>query len=558
MKKTLFRNALVLLTLTITACGGGNDNSSSANPASSSIPDTSSESSEPPIVDNSGFKNINEDDEFEIHTQLQKDFLEYDGQFAKCPTDLYPDGTQNLSDSNPITLTWNYELPEGKEVSKYSVIFGQNKDLSDGYHVDGNNEESISFHNPFLGRNYYKLVATFTDNTTDETPIRHFEVDATYPRNLTISGMTNCRDIGGRITEDGAKIKQGLIYRTSGKNQNGSLTDATTEEMIYHLGVKNEINLAGDSNSYNLNLEGTTLITACRMDTSSTGGFHHFSRNTEAVKNFFEILEDENNYPLFYHCKIGTDRTGLCSVLLGGLLGLSLDDIYQDYLFSNFGKIGEKRGIGTGDSHDMLKYVDDLLAMSGKSFKNKVYNTLLSIGLSRETLDKVISNLLEGPAPTGNDSNQVVARADVLEAEGVTMVTDTSERSHPDAYYVLENSNQSVSYTFDTPKDFTGQIIAYLGNSSDSTSKKIGDAITCEIDYSPIQIRDLTYKDARMGKCTVSGTSRMNYFPVILGTTEISEGEHIIEIFGSLDTMNIGGIYIFDNATAGGSNGVNN
>ena len=558
MKKTLFRNALVLLALTITACGGGNDNSNSTNPASSSIPDTSSESSEPPIIDNSGFKNINEDDEFEIHTQLQKDFLEYDGQFAKCPTDLYPDGTQNLSDSNPITLTWNYELPEGKEVSKYSVIFGQNKDLSDGYRVDGNNEESISFNNPFLGRNYYKLVATFTDNTTDETPIRHFEVDATYPRNLTISGMTNCRDIGGRITEDGAKIKQGLIYRTSGKNQNGSLTDATTEEMINHLGVKNEINLAGDSNSYNLNLEGTTLITACRMDTSSTGGFHHFSRNTEAVKNFFEILEDENNYPLFYHCKIGTDRTGLCSVLLGGLLGLSLDDIYQDYLFSNFGKIGEKRGIGTGDSHDMLKYVDDLLAMSGKSFKNKVYNTLLSIGLSRETLDKVISNLLEGPAPTGNDANQVVARADVLEAEGVTMVTDTSERSHPDAYYVLENSNQSVSYTFDAPKDFTGQVIAYLGNSSDSTSKKIAGAITCEIDYSPLQIRDLTYKDARMGKCTVNGTSRMNYFPVILGTAEISEGEHIIEIFGSLDTMNIGGIYIFDNATAGGSNGVNN
>ena len=558
MKKTLFRNAFVLLALTITACGGGNDNSSSANPASSSIPDTSSESSEPPIVDNSGFKNINEDDEFEIHTQLQKDFLEYDGQFAKCPTDLYPDGTKNLSDSNPITLHWNYELPEGKEVSKYSVVFGQKKDLSDGYRVDGNNEESISFYNPFLGRNYYQLIATFTDGTTDETPIRHFEVDSTYPRNLTIAGMTNCRDIGGRITEDGAKIKQGLIYRTSGKNQNGSLTDATTEEMINHLGVKNEINLAGDSNSYNLNLAGTTLITSCRMDTSSTGGFHHFSRNAEAVKNFFEFLEDENNYPLYYHCKIGTDRTGLCSVLLGGLLGLSLDDIYQDYLFSNFGKIGEKRGIGSGDSHDMLKYVDDLLTFSGASFKNKVYNTLLAIGLSKETLNKVIDNLLEGPAPTGNDANQVVARADALEANGVTMVTDASERSHPDAYYVLNDSNQSVSYTFEVSKSFTGQVIAYLGNSDASTSKKIGDAITCEIDYNPLQIRDLTYKDARMGKCTVSGVSRMNYFPVILGTTEISEGEHTIEIFGSTNVMNIGGIYIFDNATAGGSNGVNN
>ena len=543
MKKVSIKRALFLSTLCLTAlagCGGQGT-------------ETSTEAS---IVDPSGFKNVNDKEAFEIHTDLQKAFLEYDGSYATIPADMYPDGTANLSDSNPITLTWDYELPEGKEVSSYSVIFGQKSDLSDGYRVLGDTEESITFSNPFLGTNYYKLIATFADGSTDESLIHTFEVNSKYPRNLTISGMTNCRDMGGRVTEDGTKIKQGMIYRTSGKNQNGSLTDATTEEMINHLGVKNEINLAGDSDSYNLKLEGTTLISSCKMDTSSTGGFHHFSRNTEAVKNFFTILSDEDNFPLFYHCKIGTDRTGLCSVLLSGLLGVSLDEVYQDYLFSNFGKIGEKRGIGTGDSHDMLKYVNDLLTFSGASFKNKVYNVLLSIGLSRETLDKVISNLTEGPAPKGNDAKQVIARADALTASGVEATTDTSDRKHPDTYYVLDSADKSVSYSFDVSSAFTGQVVAYLGNSDASTSKKIGDAITCEIDGNDLEIRDLTYKDARMGKCTVSGSSRMNYFPVILGTAELSQGNHTIQITGSSETMNIGGIYIFDNATAGGSNGI--
>ena len=550
MKKKYFLSAFFLFGLLISAC------STSGNSKASFTPESESPSEESIIVDTSGFSNISDQETFEIHTEQQKEFFSYNGPYATMPADKYPDGKQHLSDSLPITLTWDYEVPEGKEVSSYSVIFGQEKDLSDGYKVDGDAEKTISFYNPYLGTNYYKLVANFTDDTTDETLIRTFEVDGTYPRNLTIAGMTNCRDIGGRITEDGGKIKQGLVFRTSGKNQNGSLTDATTEEMIGHLRLKNEINLAGDSNSYNLNLEGTTLITACRMDTSSTGGFHHLSRNTEAVKNFFEFLSDENNYPVFFHCKIGTDRTGVCAVLLGGLLGCSLDDIYKDYLFSNFGKIGEKRGIGTGDSHDMLKYIVDILAMSGSSFKNKCYNILLSICLSRETLDRVIDNLTEGEKPSGNHEKQVIARADVLDPEGVEIVNDTSERDNPDQYFVLDSSSKSVSYTFTANESFEGQLVAYLGNSDASTSKKIADAITCSFDKVNVTIRDVTYKDARMGKCTVSGKSRMNYFGVILGTISIAPGTHTIKITGTSNTMNIGGIYIFDNATAGGETGL--
>ena len=561
MKKSFISIALIMLALSFSACSSGSNNSG----VSSS---SSEESTEPPIIDNSGFKNINEDEVFEIHTDAQKEFLTYnETSYTQYPKTKLPDGKSHLSDSKPITLTWNYQLPEGKTLAKYSVVYGQEKDLKDGYQVDDDLtgkeeiEDKISFYNPFLGRNYYKLIATFTDNTTDETPIRHFEVDSTYPRNLTIAGMTNCRDIGGRVTEDGGKIRQGLIYRTSGKNQNGSLTDATTEEMVNHLGVKNEINLAGDSSSYNLQLAGTTLITSCRMDTSSTGGYSHISRNTEAVKNFFNFIADSNNYPLYYHCKIGTDRTGVCTILLHGLLGLSYEDVYQDYLFSNFGKIGEQRTIGDGNSHDIKKYMDDFVNYSGEKFQNKVYNVLLGIGVSKRTLDTIISNLVEGQGPKGNDAGQVIARADVLTANGVTMSTDSSDRANPDDYYILDSDSKSVSYTFASSKAYTGQVVAYIANpdtaqtNDTNKAKNMNDALTVTLDNNNVSLTTQTYYEARMGICKGNGiTTRVNYWPVILGTTVISEGNHTITITGTSNKLNVAGIYIFDNATAGGDN----
>ena len=552
MKKTLFGSALLLFVLSIAACSSNNNNSGS----------NSSTEEDPPIIDNSGFKNINDTEPFEIHTDEQKAFLEYTGSYAKMDKSLFPNGKNHLSDSKPIAFTWNYEKPEGKEVEKYSVIFGQEKDLKDGYRVDGNAEETISFYNPYLGRNYYKLIATFTDGSTDETPIRRFEVDSTYPRNLTIAGMTNCRDIGGRTLEDGGKIKQGLIFRMSGKGQNGSINDATKEEMLNHLKLKNEINLAGDSNSYNLKLDGTTLFEGSRMDTSSTGGYSHISRNTEAVKNFFNFVANEDNYPLYYHCKIGTDRTGLCTILLQGLLGVSYEDIYQDYLFSNFGKISEQRTIGDGNSHDIKKYMDDFLGYSGEKFQNKVYNILLGIGVAKETLDKVISNLTIGETAKGNNAGQIIARADALTGNGVEMTTDTSVRENPDNYFTLDSDSKSVSYSFKAEKAFKGQVVAYLGNpdtnQTDATNKAkmMNESLSVELDNNNVELKEQTWYDARMAVCKQpDNVKRPNYWPVILGTTDIDIGDHTITIKGTSNKLNIAGIYIFDNATAGGANG---
>ena len=534
--------------------------SSSSSSSSQSTPSSSSSASSQSSSSSSsqqpggqtGFSGITEfNSPVQIHTADQKTFLSYTGNYDQMPENQYPDGSAHKSDSLPVSLSWNYTAPSGKSVSKYTFISGQKNDLSDGYAIETTNK-SLDYYNPYLGRNYFKLVANFSDGSKEETEIRHFDVDETYPRNLAIGGMTNCRDMGGRVLEDGGKMKQGLIYRTSGFKYDYSteITEAGKKEMLQHLKVKTEVNVADGSN-YNLKLTGTTLK-EFKMDYS--GGSHHFSRNAESVKNFFNLLGDSSNYPVYFHCRIGTDRTGLCAILLSGLLGVSLNEIYQDYLFSNFGKIGEKRYIGAKAGADNIQnYINDIQNMSGKTFKNKVYNMLLAIGVSKATLDTVIANLTEGQTAKDNDAGQIIAPASVLTGKGTTVKTDTSDRNNPDYYFTLNSTSQSVSYSFTTTQDFKGQVVAYLGNGDSSSSKKIADAISCSLDSTNIAMKDQTYSDARMGKC---GT-RTNYYPVILGEVDIPAGSHTIALAGTSNSMNVGGIYIFDaaNGTGGGQQG---
>ena len=459
-----------------------------------------------------------------------------------------------------MSITFNYDVPDGKTLDHYSLVFGQYADLSDGYEVVGTTAKSISFYNAFLGKNYYKLRAYFTEGEPEESAIHSFIVDGTAPRNIKIDGLTNCRDIGGRYTEDGGRIKQGLIYRTSGENflnngSNDNITEAGRAEMLNHLRVRTEINVSNNTSNV-VNLTGTTVRNLYMdYDTNGLNSSHHLSRNTESLKNFVEAAADSNNYPIFFHCRIGTDRTGLCAITLLGLLGVPLNNIYQDYLFSNFGNIDGKRYIGVLAGQDNIQnYMSEINQMAGTTFKNKMYNMLLSIGVSASTLDTLIANLTENTLAKKDGSIKEVAPANLLTGNNVDVIEDNSERNHPNYYFTLNSSEQYVSYIFTAESAYNGQVVAYLGNTNHSSSMYIDESLYLRLDDNRLSIRNISYSAAGMGNCS----GRMNYFPVILGTASITAGTHTISIYGSSNTMNIGGIYIFDadkNATdvGGGS-----
>ncbi len=103
-----------------------------------------------------------------------------------------------------------------------------------------------------------------------------------------------------------------------------------------------------------------------------------------AILSFFEFIADENNYPIIFHCSIGTDRTGFFAFLVNGLLGVRQEDLYRDYLFSNFSNIGSRRTAG-----NISSYVNTIQTYQGSTLSERIENCLISIGVSKKHLDSV-------------------------------------------------------------------------------------------------------------------------------------------------------------------------
>ncbi|MBQ3792473.1 MAG: tyrosine-protein phosphatase [Clostridia bacterium] len=54
-----------------------------------------------------------------------------------------------------------------------------------------------------------------------------------------------------------------------------------------------------------------------------------------AIRSFLELAAEKNEGALLYHCTAGKDRTGMISILLGKILGVSEEDLLKDYLKTN-------------------------------------------------------------------------------------------------------------------------------------------------------------------------------------------------------------------------------
>ena len=183
--------------------------------------------------------------------------------------------------------------------------------------------------------------------------------DAEAPRNMYVDGVTNVRDLGGWAV-DGGRVKQGLIYRCGRLNENdcetpvAKITEKGVYTMLNEMNIRSEIDLRKVSDNEVGGLTTESILGAevnyyqCPMGYNG----NMLINNEEMIKHIFsDILSKEENYPLIFHCSIGTDRTGLIAFLIGGLLGVDVNDLYRDYLFSNFGDIGGSRSINNITYH---------------------------------------------------------------------------------------------------------------------------------------------------------------------------------------------------------------
>ncbi len=377
-----------------------------------------------------------------IHSDLQEQYL--NGPLQEIAS--YADGTAELSRPAYVTLSWNTEIDEAysaetgtmAEGCSYELFFGKTLDFSDAEKYD-TSETSWQVTNLELNTTYYWKVEAEIGGERYESETASFTTERNGPRNLYVSGITNVRDIGGYTTLNGDTVRQGRIIRC-GKlhNSDGSpkITAEGIAEMRDHLGIKSEIDLRKASNNEYGGVDSSVLgsdVNYYLLPMQYSGNMiegDFTEDNLGSLRGVFEVLSKEENYPVIFHCAIGTDRTGMVAYCIEALLGMSETDMIRDYLFSNFGNIGSSRAI----SKIRSKYPKFIKNYDGETLQEKVYRFLSEyVGVPTEQLDAVISLNL-------------IPRDDTLCGEPISSQEEFLAMKEDGTYYLTRDFSVSSTY----------------------------------------------------------------------------------------------------------------
>lgn len=175
-------------------------------------------------------------------------------------------------------------------------------------------------------------------------------------RHLPMAGGFNFRDLGGIKTNDNKFVKWGMFFRTD------ELGNLTKEDLDYLSSIpittvidfrsKSEVSSLPDKlpqsvkNYVELNIAPGNLHLANLEDLTGIDNFSEFmidmnksfvtdSSIIAQYKEFFSILQKEENMPVIFHCTAGKDRTGMGAALILFALGVDESTIMKDYLSSN-------------------------------------------------------------------------------------------------------------------------------------------------------------------------------------------------------------------------------
>lgn len=361
----LLASCLLLATVFPSAChtpsSSDNDTSSTYHPPSSSGNDA------PTKFYPSEFSIVEQKGTVDLHTEKQAEYLAGDCFFA-------PDGANGTKEqSRPVGVRLQWRNGNGeRSVSGYRLELAMEPNFEQPavYHLTPSQTE-CRITNLLVEQDYYWRVTAELDEVDLISRSSSFTTGGA-PRNLEVGGVTNVRDLGGWERADGTMVKQGMIYRTGRLNKSFEdsvkveIDDTGIATMRNTMGIRSEIDLRGRKDETG-GLNGVSVLGEdinyyfVKMDASST-----LDNRPDEIRQVFEILAKKENYPLFFHCHIGTDRTGLIAFLVNALMGVSEEDLYRDYMFSNFGDIGSNR------SHSALsKALNEVYYYPGETLAEK-------------------------------------------------------------------------------------------------------------------------------------------------------------------------------------------
>ena len=280
----------------------------------------------------------------------------------------------------------------GEEARYYKLYISKNADMTSATCYLTNTTE-VDIEHLFVNTDYYWYVDAVYADYTVRSDVFTFKTAPT-PRTVDIDGVSNARDLGGYITVDGLKIRQGMIYRSAKLDD---ITELGMYTLVNILGVKTDLDLRGDKATQPVSALNH-IATACPWYADGSNYIWMNDANKAEFANTIKVFANPDNYPIIFHCSLGRDRTGTVAMVLGGLLGLDENTLMMEYELSVFSLWGTNGGTkyetGLRDQiHRTYLYIDN--NYEGDSFSEKVADFLMEIGVTAEEIQSIKDIMLE-------------------------------------------------------------------------------------------------------------------------------------------------------------------
>ena len=315
--------------------------------------------------------------------------------------------------SAPRGMKLKYDDVES--ASKYYVQVATSEAGLASAAVRESNEKFYYFHNALLDTKYYYRAAT-SEAGLASAKVYDITSTAQAPRVVYVPDVLNFRDIGGweSTLVKGAKVNQGLYFRCAQLNgASGSTTsklDSAGKGLaaLKELGIKCDIDMR---DSYNQPSSGKgpspanttdwpiTFVSAAVPSSSEPvrweGGTFNGTNIAEQYVKIFNAIANADNEPIMLHCTYGADRTGIATFFLEALLGMNMEDMIKDYLWTQFTK-GRDVKILESEGAEFPQWVSKTEALEGATFADKMENHLISFGIEKAKLEHIREIFIPG------------------------------------------------------------------------------------------------------------------------------------------------------------------
>lgn len=273
-------------------------------------------------------------------------------------------GVASCSEDEPGV---NTDLYSGSDITSYASVFANKETkkssieiLNEGHWklYGGANTNSVNFDEPVLqGSTKGK-----TELNGEQFQLYCLEWSngarvALGLRQLPMVGQSNFRDLGGYKTQDGRRVKWGLVFRSGKCN---ALTDADLAYLA-SIPLKTVVDFRSNEeregepdrvptttvNRINYPINPGNLSSMDLMEEIKNGnvsaakqylvdGNRQFVTDFQAeYKSYFALLMQGDKTPLMFHCTGGKDRAGLAAALFLASLGVDRETIVEDYMLTN-------------------------------------------------------------------------------------------------------------------------------------------------------------------------------------------------------------------------------